>query len=116
MTSTRRSRRNTRSANNEETESTVFSSIGGALRRAVTPIIGTFLTYDEETDSNIGNDESMDDEEHELPTEIDAASFLTSSDNDNKNTQQIRKRTCLNYFFLRKKFPLKKMKTNNKEL
>ena len=47
------SRKNKRSANNEETESSMFRSIGGALRRAVTPIIDTFLTYDEKTDDKI---------------------------------------------------------------
>ena len=97
MTSTRRSRRNKRSANNEETESSMFRSIGGALRRAVTPIIDTFLTYDEKTDDNIGNDESMDDEEYELPTEIDATSFLSSSDNNNNNNNNKRGKRAISF-------------------
>ena len=36
----------------KEQESSMFGSIGGAIRRAVTPILGNFLQAEEESDDD----------------------------------------------------------------
>ena len=71
----------------------MFSSIGGAIRRAVTPIIGNLLAsgnVEEESDNSnnysSGDESNRDENENAYPDQIDAASFLDGNDNSSSSS------------------------------
>ena len=78
MSSTRSTRRSRRAAKIKDQESSVLASIGGAIRRAVTPILGNFLQAEEESDDDSNTDVRS------LPSEIDADSFLEKTNDEAK--------------------------------
>ena len=81
MSSTRSTRRSRRAAKIKEQESSVLGSIGGAIRRAVTPILGNFLQAEEESDDDSDTDVNP------FPSEIDADSFLEKTTDEAKRKE-----------------------------
>ena len=82
MSSTRSTRRSRRTAKIKEQESSMLGSIGGAIRRAVTPILGNFLQAEEESDDDDDNTDVR-----SLPSEIDADSFLENTTDEMKRKE-----------------------------
>ena len=81
MSSTRSTRRSRRAAKIKDQESSVLGCIGGAIRRAVTPILGNFLQAEEESDDDSNTDVRS------LPSEIDADSFLEKTNDEAKRKE-----------------------------